>query len=296
MRQCRARLTMLNRHDEHEAALYFCVLNDTGEKNIMKYSMAAVLIAGAAGLAVAQETPCYEPIMVPIISHRVPGANGSLWQTQLAITNHSSAAVQVIGHGACEFNPCQPPLPMAAESTIFPRVYTPYLEVECGRTPDVKVQLRVQDLSRQLHTWGTSIPVVRESDLFENETISITDIPNTEDFRSMLRIYGFDPGVEGVARVQVFALDRERVESGGTTGDELLLEVAVAVQADPSDPRRAPAYAAVPLWPIPELSGHTLLRIEVEPDSQMRLWAFVSATNNDTQHVTVLLPQTAPHR
>jgi hypothetical protein len=41
----------------------------------------------------------------------------------------------------------------------------------------------------------------------------------------------------------------------------------------------------------PVLTGVERLRIEIEPlTPDVRFWAFVSTTNNETQHVTVTLP------
>ncbi|HUF10576.1 MAG TPA: hypothetical protein VMO47_14750 [Rhodothermales bacterium] len=239
--------------------------------------------------AAENDTVCRELAMVPIIAHRVPGAYGSIWQTHLAITNHSADPVGVLGHGACQFNPCQPPDPIKAESTIFPRVYTPYLEVDCARAADVSFQLRVQDLSRELETWGVSIPVVREGDLFQGRLISILDIPNTAQFRSMLRVYGFDSGKEGQVTIKIYGLEPAVFEGGRV--DELLVEILRTVQVDPLAPTHSPPQFQLPLWLVPELEGHARLRLEVTGGPELRLWAFVSATNNDTQHVTVLTPQ-----
>ncbi|HUF18906.1 MAG TPA: hypothetical protein VMS12_12755 [Thermoanaerobaculia bacterium] len=154
---------------------------------------------------------------------------------------------------------------------------------------DVSFQLRVQDLSRALDTWGTGLPVVGESDLFHQRVLTIADVPNTAEFRSLLRIYGFDPGSEGQIRVRVYALDASVFETG--RGDQLILDTVQMVRPDPLAPVQIPPRLELPLWLIPQLEGHARLRIAITGGPELRLWGFVSATHNSTQHVTVLAPQ-----
>jgi hypothetical protein len=43
---------------------------------------------------------------------------------------------------------------------------------------------------------------------------------------------------------------------------------------------------------MPELAGSERIRIEIEPlDGRAEYWAYVSVTNNATQHVTIVSPQ-----
>src|SRR5260370_32300719 len=54
--------------------------------------------------------------------------------------------------------------------------------------------------------------------------------------------------------------------------------------------RRGPSRAGVTST-LPELQGVDRVRIEITPATDgLRLWAFVSVTNNETQHVTVIAP------
>lgn len=259
----------------------------TSHVKVGRTAIAAVMLLVAA--STQAQTPCRERVLIPITANRVPGLNGSVWQTHLAITNQSARPVSVLGHGVCQFNPCPNPDDIAAESTIYPRAYMPYLSVPCDRSHDVSFQFRVQDLSRQSQTWGTSIPVVRERDLFDGRNVSVTDIPNGPEFRSMLRVYGFDPGREATVTIRIFGLDETITESG--RGDKLLASQQHVVAVDPLAPNTGPAYLQVPLWMVPEALGASRIRVEIEGAPGFRLWAFISATNNVTQHVTVLVPE-----
>ena len=42
---------------------------------------------------------------------------------------------------------------------------------------------------------------------------------------------------------------------------------------------------------LPQLQGHTRVSVEIMPLAQdLRVWAFISITNNETQHVTTVTP------
>lgn len=112
--------------------------------NRIVIGVVAALVAGAT--PAAAQSYCRERVMIPLSAHHVPGLNGSLWQTHLAITNHSARPISVEGYGICQLNPCPSPHDIRPDSTIFPRTWTPYLQIECGRGSDVAIQLRAQDL------------------------------------------------------------------------------------------------------------------------------------------------------
>lgn len=230
---------------------------------------------------------CEERVMIPVIANAVPGNYGSLWATRLAITNLSAEPVLVTGYGLCVLNPCVPPPPIREMSTIFPGTYEHFLGVECGREQDISVQLRVQDLSRQAETWGTSIPVVDEDDLFDDRVMSLLDVPNTAEFRSMLRVYDFD-GQESTVTIRIYELD-ERIHEEGVP-DKLLVALTGTLPAETAS-HLFPSRLDLPLWTIPELANSARIRLEIEGASGHRLWSFVSATNNATQHVTMLTPE-----
>jgi hypothetical protein len=57
--------------------------------------------------------------------------------------------------------------------------------------------------------------------------------------------------------------------------------------------RLFPGYAEIGfVASLPELRDSALVHIELAPLSpEQRIWAFVSVTNNETQHVTTISPQ-----
>ncbi|MHB0969207.1 MAG: hypothetical protein ACYC7A_00045 [Thermoanaerobaculia bacterium] len=151
--------------------------------------------------------------------------------------------------------------------------------------------LRVQDVSRQALTWGTEIPVVREN-AFRTGRISLPQVPLDARFRPMLRIYDVDRHGGSVA-IRFF-------DDDGVLLSEESVELIVPVgnqHPDPSGPATPdfyyPAWAQVSDFVArhPQLADHDRVRIEVEPPAGVHFWAFISVTNNETQHVTLITPQ-----
>lgn len=254
-----------------------------------------VLCLGSSLTVLAQPAP--ERVLVPIaIEGQVPGANGSLWETRLAISNPGSAAVVVEGIEAGCNGICTGVQPIIEPGfTIFPIPLVPNgafaLLLHVGPGGDeLDIHLRVQDVSRQADTWGTSIPVVRESDAFTGK-FNLIDIPvDNARFRSLLRVYGFANNVDGAVLVRIFkTLPEQREPFHSFVPDALLAEHTLHLPATPSP--YAPGYTQLPLWLLPEIPDGTRLRVEVSPLTGGRIWGFVSVTNNQTQHVTVIAPE-----
>lgn len=242
------------------------------------------------GALAGQEEPCVERVLLPVIARNpVPGAHGSLWQTTLTLTNHGDADALIGGIFNCRVPLC-PNEELSAGASAIPRVYDSYLELECERLEAIEISLRIRDLSRELDTWGTAVPVVYESDLFRGTVFGINDIPNDERFRSMLRIYGIEPDTGGQVHVRIFEVVANH-EAGDVASDVLLAEFDVSLRPQPRNPRAFPDIAEIVLWSMPELANSALIRVEMEGPEDVGLWAMVSATNNETQHVTILAPR-----
>jgi len=168
----------------------------------------------------------------------------------------------------------------------------------------VTFNLRVQDTSRQAQTWGTTIPVVREKDVYTS-TLHLLDVPVDSHFRSALRIYDFDADdAPKQVRVRIYDLCGPfftPIPAECPTAprvDTFLTLTGGAVPQYPSSVMVAdiltafPDLANVKAIPLPfGDSRPAAVRVDIDPISpNLRFWAFVSATNNDTQHVTTILP------
>lgn len=90
-----------------------------------------------------------------------PGAFGSLWTTEVTMRNES-------GYALVAFNG------IPAHSTLLIRTDAPdgMLQMILRQAaPAVFFGTLIRDLSRQSEALGTEIPVVRESELFDNEIL-----------------------------------------------------------------------------------------------------------------------------
>jgi hypothetical protein len=146
----------------------------------------------------------------------------------------------------------------------------------------VRFNFRVRDLSRQASTWGTELPVVRASD-FTAEPIQLLNLPTDPRFRFTVRIFAIEGPSSISARVRVHDLLSGRV----------LRELPLTLQRFGQPAAYYPAYAQLDSL-SPELAnlGSDRVGIEVSPsDSMQKLWAFVTVTNNDSQHVTTVTLQ-----
>ena len=241
-----------------------------------------------ATLLLATFVAADDRVLLPIVvQNPVPGAYGSLWTTHLTLFNRGSAPLQVTGGLVpCHFDPCiTPGLPARTTTPVVPRtapdVPARFLFVEAGRGGDLDVQLRVQDLSRQAETWGTEIPVVREADA-SLVPLNLLDLPTAGDFRTLVRIYDFDPAAGRAVMVRLFR------PGSGAGEDQLLAEVPLALRV-PANTIEYPGYAEIGLWSLGVAAQR--VRVEVAPlTPNVRFWAFASITHNATQHVTLVTP------
>ena len=243
-----------------------------------------------ASSAHGAESKLLLPIVVPT---PLAGAFGSLWTTHVTVVNVGTQSIKARGLlPPCGFDPCiQPELPPKTTTAFSPYMGSDvpgrFLLVDTDRRADIKVELRVRDLSRQLSTWGTEIPVIDEAKAAQ-ETVQLLAVPVDTDFRSLLRVYDFDPAPGHFVVVRVFV--PRAFKPNSPNPDELLKEISLLLHV-PRGPDEYPGYAQLNIDGLVDpLSGN--LRIEVTPTTTgLRFWAFVSVTNNDTQHVTVITPQ-----
>jgi hypothetical protein len=243
--------------------------------------------------ATASAQQCFVDIFLPLRARALPGAYGSLWQTFLTITNHSDSPVPLGGVGSCQLGLCTTQV-LRPGATVTPHPpFRHYVGIACDDVPRLDFNLRVRDLSRGHLTWGTTVPVVYPEDVAYGEVVRITDIPNSEQFRSMLRVFSVPEGTSGQARIRVFEI-KPTLEPDHAAPDVLVADFAVDLVTEPLDPSHSPGTAQIPLWTLPQLAGVGLLRVEVSASPEVGLWALATATNNDTQHVTVLAPRKLP--
>ena len=259
----------------------------------------ALSISLSVSIVHAQQIP-YERILVPLpYSASLPGAFGSLWSTTLTAVNDSDADVRVTECPAClcvESCGERSPHESFDLQLSFPQGYSSagaFVYVGNPAAGRVRFTLRVQDVSREALTWGTTVPVVRERDAFTGR-LQLLDVPVDDRFRVALRVYDFDEPpasgsydravrirfYQGESRTALFeTVSQFFPYRAGTAG----YPIASPTLFIGNIVTEFPALGALP--------PDARVRIEMEPASAgLRYWAFASVTNNETQHVTVIAP------
>jgi hypothetical protein len=217
-------------------------------------------------------------VLVPVWFSGV-GAFGSSWATEVTVLDASNY----------DFEPYRRPRVVHRATTALDfgasRAGGVLFFPPRDLSPAPRFGSLVRDTSRQADDWGTEVRVVRESD-FRTAEFSLLNIPADSRFRQSLRIFDAD-SVEANVQVSVFAMD-------GTflAGKSVLLHSANPCNRYEPCASDDPAYAMVDLTALfPEVAGQQRVRVSLSSIYPDRLWAFVTVTNNQTQHVTVIAPQ-----
>jgi len=218
----------------------------------------------------------YERVLFPVFWSG-SGAFGSVWRTQVTIHNGNDFLITPPGLGI--LLPLGPTVTaIATADDTRPNGAVEILSRQANARVDIG--LNVRDLSRDAQDLGTEIPVVRESQLYARP-FSIASVPGDSRYRVTLRLYNLD----GPTRFGI------RVLSGST---EVLPFTAIVLNADASLQGGSFAVINDLAATYPQLAGKSSLRIEIDPlikSGARAAWGFVSVTNNETQHVTVISPQ-----
>jgi hypothetical protein len=153
---------------------------------------------------------------------------------------------------------------------------------------EVYFSLRIQDLSRSLLTWGTAIPVVRENHL-RNGSVRLLDVPFELPFRQSLRVYAFDRISPGCDQVDVKVFDLQSGETVWTFPLTLTDPTGVTCAVPSSAPNLAEVHSLSAGFE--GASPPARVGIEITPrDPELKIWARVTVVNNETQHVTAIVP------
>lgn len=232
----------------------------------------------------------FDPILFPIFSPPVHGQGGSEFRTTASVWNKGVETATLYGMdwGCAIDPPIDPKVPfrlspgLGPEQNLFP---------ECSETPgrlffvpkgdtSLSTSLRVWEVTRQAENHGVEIPVVRRKD-FSEDIIALVDVPNDPKFRLTLRIYGLNRGAETVT---VFVLGDGHVKD------------FEQFKLPKNDNPFVPSYIVYTGFPDPASIDDDKLIVmvgiakgpgDVVPPPTP-LWAFITVTNNETQHITTI--------
>lgn len=224
-------------------------------------------------------------LLVPLSIDEIAGGYGSRWVTRLWVLNSSETPVEIGGILNCVVLPCITTVTVEPHTAFefteanrqLPGSPGILIRASQARRQDISVRLRVQDLSRQSLTWGTEIPTVWEGDFLSGEA-DLLPVPIDTRFRQTLRVYHL--GSAAPFLVNAYSLPDGALVASATLSTTEGLETLY------------PASAEIGLSALLGDLPVGQVRIEVVAPSGLAFWSFISVTNNETQHVTTITPQT----
>lgn len=256
-----------------------------------------ILSLAAAPVAVAQDNPAdYTAALVPLVSNGLPGANGSVWDSELYVFNASHLPLRLPGFSDSPVLPIDPSIIVDPHETMLLDLFAreagvdgAFLYVPNTMVNTTKLSLRVRDTSQNATSLGDEVPVVRADQAAHD--LTIFDVPVDPKYRATLRIYGFTPSPMPV-RVTIYP------ERGVPFLRQFDVNLRGIVNAAFDPFPLHPAYSALdPLGDAIRASIVRRVRIEITnfapviTPTPAKIWAFVSLTNNETNQVTIVTPK-----
>ena len=219
------------------------------------------------------DDPSFERILVPT-AFRGRGAFGSEWRTDVFARNTAIHRMPLFGIADVD---------SGSSVNVVERLPNDdrgtFLFVDRASARSLALAGFIRDVSHDGARWGVELPLVREED-FRRYVLDFAAVPMDRNARATLRIYALD----------TTNVDFAVIISG--TANEILRQISVTASS-PDETR--PAYASLSLSSTGlEDQTATITIYPMSSSSESRFasfWAFVTVTNNDTQHVTIITPQ-----
>jgi hypothetical protein len=247
----------------------------------------------------ADHDDTYEQVLLPVyLDGTVSGAFGSLWKTDFWLHNDAQESVQIAPWPCPPNLVCPPVFPLTKNLPGNATLHNldPFFHVPNGNPSrmvylthgKVSMQLRVADISRSTLNAGTDIPVVRESAMRRGGVAQLMNVPLTNEFRVLLRVYE-TASTSGEFVVRIY--DQTNLDSNAVPMHTLTLSARTTQEGEF---RTEAAYAEYDITGLLVLEKiwPAAARLEIVPQHPgSRYWAFASITNNATQLVTLSTPQ-----
>ena len=276
----------------------------------LAFALSLLLLAPAA----SAQRAFYRVLLPVFFPDAVAGAYGSQWKTAYAVHNPTPHAFHVDwcpGSTDPMYDVCTLPLysnahlaPGGTETTLPPffhdrhelqkrggprLLYIREFVNPPGSQPNpaaLSFALRAFDVSRSASNAGTEIPVVRQEQ-FRKSTTSLLNVPTDAQFRLTLRLYETNLKVSGFT-IRLFDQSTNALLGSRDVVLSWHFEHHWRLMFEPPHVQIGDVTELLPAGTaLPQT-----LRIEIEPRTpQSEFWAFVSITNNDTQHLTLVTPQ-----
>ena len=250
----------------------------------MRIAALALLLCALALPIFAQEM---EQILSPVAPSVVMCAYNSRYETHLVTYNQNARKVKTV----CASDGCGEIGPAAGREIAGNASSVPlptFLYMPKADANGLRMSLIVEsgDRDNQEDRSFAELPIVHASD-FVDKKMSFVGVRMDPGFRQTVRIFGLDGTTYGEVQVRVYDLATEEL----VYDEEMWLWPL-------SDERNEQGLALRPSFSmecdlssdIPATGRH--VRIEIEPLSEgLKFWAFVSVTNNRTQHFYTIVPR-----
>lgn len=238
----------------------------------MKSALVLVLLLAALPLAAAD----YEQVLLPIAPSLVTCGYHSRYDTRLLMFNDNDRVVDGLApQTGVEITGAY------SGGTPMPRFM--YLSKDDAAKMSMKILIESSEQDRPEERSYTEVPVVRASDFTSGKMQMIVRLD--PEFRQTVRIYGLD-GKFAQVMMRVYPIEGgEMLHScvhdlyatqDGTDSEGRLISPSFGMECDMSE-HVAPRGQQV--------------RIELEPITPGKYWAWMSITNNTTQHFYTVLPR-----
>lgn len=262
-------------------------------RKLRSIAVATMLASAVHVAAAAAELPRQQEILLPVYlgTRVITGANGSTFGTEIVVYNRGP---ELVAFGPCN-EPSDPQCP-PGEPLIRPHetwfnhsmgfttagLFGRMVHIRHEQADAIVFNLRAISRASTGADESADLPVVRTAD-FKTSTISLLNVPLGTERRATLRVY--DPEDRGDTRgviVRIYAFD-----------GVLLREDAY--RFSPSGYGSHAGYPFAPSFiqiPLPDSVGADRVRVDVVPQGEgLRFWAFISLTDNRTEHVTIIAPE-----
>jgi hypothetical protein len=280
-------------------------------KSMTRVALIAAIVSVTLTLSAQfPEPPPLERLLIPSFPEDHAGRFGSVWTSELIVTNTS--ARNIIYSSGGPWCTITTPLPGTCEggfARLAPGIHRFPGGIKTGGpigvlrilekeyADEVHFFLRVWDRSRETEDWGTNIPVVRERD-FLRAPVYLSGAPTSDEFRVNLRVYEPKPTNRASVRVTLFPLEGLDHNHHSPLPDDEAASVVLLLHGG-SPPELDPDWPSIPAGAqindlvamFPHLRGADRFSVRIEPlDDTLRYWAMLTITHNETQHVTIIAP------
>jgi len=225
-----------------------------------------------------------EKLLLPVAPSVVYCDKHSKYDTRLIAFNGNAQSVDALCEG-CEPLAAGTGTVVRGERHAMPAPAFMYVDKESAEGMQMTLLVESSDSNKPEERSYTELPIVRASD-FRAGKINIVGVRMDKEFRKTLRIFGLDGQTPVPVRVRVFSIGEAwpayqhiywLLPQGGTSEEGLDLAPTFNMECDLS------AYVGNYDDPV---------RVEVEPLMEgAKIWAFVSITNNKTQHFYTVVPR-----